>query len=511
MVRMRGIDSSSRIIRFVRPLAPWTPYLTAAAIYLTAGAAVVLRGRITADEGWYTYISTIVYQGRLPYRDFLFTQGPLMPYVYGAFFFFLGADIVIGRLISLVIGLVSALLLMRASSLISGKTATWIVALILPANLSYIFDTCIVKTQALTVLLSSAVLYILCLPFRTYRIYLSFLFAFLLSLTRLSMLPVLLVLIVHFLICYPEYRHHLFLAVLSVVVSCAAVLILFWSEGNMFFGMIGFHKEYYTVLPPSWEPLLLFAQTALRNQGTILLLLVSSMIVILAMKVRGADNHYRFFFFSLSSWLLITAIHATRVMPYATYQTSNIALISFAAAGPLGKILDPIHGIRYAIAIGMIATAVLVNAPFQEFIVGEEVAGTPKTVRIASDEVRMVAKSESIILTLNPELAIGSGMRLLPGYELGQFSYFHWMGDEDAFNRRVVNKTRFIDDLKQRRANVVCLTERDLAYILTGGNPRERRSLERLIRSGYRRRVTISGFGQFYDTLYVYTRRPSRN
>ncbi|MEX2459297.1 MAG: hypothetical protein WD770_09970, partial [Actinomycetota bacterium] len=38
-----------------------------------------------ADEGFYAYAAKAVMHGQLPYRDFLYTQMPALPYVYGPF------------------------------------------------------------------------------------------------------------------------------------------------------------------------------------------------------------------------------------------------------------------------------------------------------------------------------------------------------------------------------------------------------------------------------------------
>lgn len=39
---------------------------------------------LNQDEGWYLYAARLVSQGQMPYRDFFYTQGPVMPYVYAA-------------------------------------------------------------------------------------------------------------------------------------------------------------------------------------------------------------------------------------------------------------------------------------------------------------------------------------------------------------------------------------------------------------------------------------------
>jgi len=55
------------------------------AIILSAAAVVAAQiGRPNADEGWYLHAGRRATSGDLPYRDFAFTQPPLIAYVYGA-------------------------------------------------------------------------------------------------------------------------------------------------------------------------------------------------------------------------------------------------------------------------------------------------------------------------------------------------------------------------------------------------------------------------------------------
>ena len=48
-------------------------------------AVALWFGALNQDEGWYVYAAQLVAEGLLPYRDFFFTQAPVMPVVYSAF------------------------------------------------------------------------------------------------------------------------------------------------------------------------------------------------------------------------------------------------------------------------------------------------------------------------------------------------------------------------------------------------------------------------------------------
>ena len=60
----------------------WVALLLLTAIELLA---LLLIRTVNLDEGWYLWASKLVYAGQVLYRDFAYTQTPLLPYVYGAF------------------------------------------------------------------------------------------------------------------------------------------------------------------------------------------------------------------------------------------------------------------------------------------------------------------------------------------------------------------------------------------------------------------------------------------
>jgi hypothetical protein len=79
---------------------------------LTLGPLAALRF-VDVDEGSYAAASTLALDGVVPYRDFLYTQTPVLPYVYGAWSALLGEHWLVLRGLSLVLGLAVAALLTR--------------------------------------------------------------------------------------------------------------------------------------------------------------------------------------------------------------------------------------------------------------------------------------------------------------------------------------------------------------------------------------------------------------
>ena len=122
--------------------------------FVVLGAAAVWMGGLNQDEGWYLYAANMVAEGQVPYRDFFFTQGPVMPWVYSAFagiwktWGLLGA-----RVFTLglgVLGIVLAMGLARRLAPDGQKGAAGLIVLfLLGCNLYHLYYVAIPKTYAL--------------------------------------------------------------------------------------------------------------------------------------------------------------------------------------------------------------------------------------------------------------------------------------------------------------------------------------------------------------------------
>ena len=129
-------------------------WILAIGAFAVLGGAAVWMGGLNQDEGWYLYAANLVAEGKMPYRDFFYTQGPLLPIVYSAFTWVWGAFGVLGaRVFTLglgVAGIVFAAALARrlAPEGAKGDAALYAV-LLLGANLYHIYYVTIPKTYAL--------------------------------------------------------------------------------------------------------------------------------------------------------------------------------------------------------------------------------------------------------------------------------------------------------------------------------------------------------------------------
>ena len=132
-------------------------WLFAVGACLVLGAASVWMGGLNQDEGWYLYAANLVAEGKVPYRDFFYTQGPMLPIVYSAFtriwktFGILGA-----RVFTFAIGafgiLLAAVLARRLAPEGRRGEAALATLLLLGSNLYHIYFVTSPQTYALAAL-----------------------------------------------------------------------------------------------------------------------------------------------------------------------------------------------------------------------------------------------------------------------------------------------------------------------------------------------------------------------
>ena len=121
--------------------------------FLIAAFVAVLAvwwGAVNQDEGWYLYAARLVGEGKMPYRDFFFTQGPVLPFIYSALPVH---GLLSGRLVTFAFSLLATF---TAIALARGfvsperrKAVSVTVFAMLACNLYHVYFTTIPKTYAI--------------------------------------------------------------------------------------------------------------------------------------------------------------------------------------------------------------------------------------------------------------------------------------------------------------------------------------------------------------------------
>lgn len=137
-----------------------------AAAFAALAVFAVLFGSLNQDEGWYLYAAQLAGEGKMLYRDFFFTQGPVMPVVYASLSWMWKAwGVIGGRALSAAFGALSILfaaaLAWRIAREGAKAAAAVTVSLVLGSNLYHVYFLSIPKTYSLSALALAAGLYLL--------------------------------------------------------------------------------------------------------------------------------------------------------------------------------------------------------------------------------------------------------------------------------------------------------------------------------------------------------------
>ena len=132
-------------------------WLLATGAFAVLGGASVWMGGLNQDEGWYLYAANLVAEGKTLYRDFFYTQGPMLPIVYSAFTWIWKSFGILGaRVFTLLIGafgiLLAAALARRLAPEGRRGEAALATLLLLGTNLYHVYYLTIPKTYALAAL-----------------------------------------------------------------------------------------------------------------------------------------------------------------------------------------------------------------------------------------------------------------------------------------------------------------------------------------------------------------------
>jgi len=130
-------------------LGGWIPAVLALLVAACVAALSVWWGAVNQDEGWYLYAARLVGEGKLPYRDFFFTQGPVLPFLYSVLPIH---GLLSGRLVTLGFSLVATLMAVAFARQLVAPERRGAVSLavfsLLSCNLYHVYFTTIPKTYA---------------------------------------------------------------------------------------------------------------------------------------------------------------------------------------------------------------------------------------------------------------------------------------------------------------------------------------------------------------------------
>jgi len=540
-------------------------WVCALAVCLVLTCANFYMGDLNQDEGWYLYAARLVHEGQMPYRDFAFTQGPVMAYAYSiAYPLVASGGVAAGRLVTALIGfaatLCAAWLAFNTTGTDRRRAAALATFTLIAVNVYQSYFFTIVKTYSLCALLLMLGFVALSFANRRYGQFWTAIAGALMTLAAGTRISIGIVLPVVFLFLFfgGERRRlgWLWFALGSGVTVCMVfVPLLVASADNVLFGMVKYHSgrvvaglqacmvykagfisrvvQAYCLAISLFAGIVLFrlfrisgdcgagtGQAGRAGEGGPAMRQGTEDIMGIAVdRGVGLVSTGAMQWMMWTSVAAVTMVHIWAPFPYDDYQVAIFPL--FAAA--LSCVMVQLPSCRRAVSWLLVTVFVLsvlssFSSPInQSWVIRQrdriwwrmKDEYPLKKLQKAGAIVRELGGKDLRLLTQDTYLAVEAGMRVPPGLEMGPFSYYPGLDDETASKRRVLNARMMKDLLRSTDCPVAAISGYGLAIRSPGVVEipfAERTGLLRTLKERFRTVRVVSFFGQDLTDLKIMTR-----
>ena len=476
-------------------------------LYIATSIVFIFYGELNADEGWYLYAGKLVYSGDILYKDFAFTQTPLLPYVYGFFQNFSSSPLFLGRTISVILSTTALFFSVQAAKKIGGATASALTAILWTTFTYGIYYQSITKTYALLLFfLSGAVYFVLASKDQEKERVLVSAFVILASLTRLSALFFAIPILIY------TFLKGTRTTKLIIVILCAAAIV--------FFGFLAFSNwpaTYWNIIlhhTNQWGnisniekvktilfqrlPLLLLAfptyailliaivglnftafLTFLRNNQAIFLVLIS--LIMFTLPNLASGGFYSEYFIPLL-FLLFPILSSVIVALWSSQSKAS----------------------RMALQVILLSTFILgFLRGGNEYVdtCGGELPSYE--VQELADIVQANSNTDDLVFAFEGLwIAIEAKRLTLPNMTMAQFSYFE--GDSNkAVQYHLINDEMIIEAIQKREPRILILTRYDWDLLNTSDKFED---IKNSILANYTLFISQDNFGQTQDYVEIYFR-----
>ena len=503
---------------------PGLPWLLAGGVALCVAYFSIWYGGLNQDEGWYLYAAQMVRAGKMPYRDFFFTQGPALPFVYSALAGLWAPDALLsgllgGRVVTFLLGLFSTAcavgLVRRLVPEDRRGRASLIVFALLACNIYHVYFTTIPKTYALgSLFVMAGFLLLACRsPFAAFAGGLSLAFA---TGTRISLILILPVVGVTLLVRFRAFRWRFLWFGLGGALGLFLTYGLFALDPVSRASLLA--AQSYHAARGGFDPFFAIGSVSRLSRGYAALGMVLFGVL---MTRRPAPTEPRLpIEQSTILWMLglsfaaVFLLQISAPFPYDDYQVPIM--------GMLTVLISSWYCRRGGAAWFAVLAAGLVSftapqlqkwttyAPDRFWSQKREMTELAK-LRQVGGIINALDPDGTDILTQDLYLAVETGRTVPPGLEMGPFSYFPEMSTEDARAVHVLNRELMENLLESAPCRVAACS--DYAFAISAPQcsetPREEqmglfRRLKRHYEWGY---PPVRNFGQNSTTLLLLKRK----
>ncbi len=498
-------------------------------LFLAVTATFFFLGRLNSDEGWYLYASKLVYSGEIPYKDFAYTQMPLLPYIYGLPQLVLPSSIYVGRLTSLFISLCNFVVSVKVANKYGGAAAGGITALLL-ATFSYgLYYSVIVKTYALLAFLFTLTFAALSLDSaKPTKYVLPVLFSLCATLIRLSAIFFAVPIIIYSYYFAPRRKDKGLILLIIIALSLFFLRFYLADVDAAKWNLLAYHVSQWGDVTFSFKlnEIRQFRIPAiLQVIGTYLVFTavsISSFVIISIRKHFSQNYAGKGWFFSVMADIGgKIAVPAVMLFGLLAFALSHLAAggwhIEYLVPSLIGlfpilaivvaKVYDETHSYFSARILWRVMVISLLIA---ELIRGITVPIDIADGRLPVEEMREVATfiatvsepTDRLLVLEALWLAVDSDRYTLPGFSMAQFSYVN-MNSSQAQRFNEVNYDMVFDVIVTSKAEIVAFTDHDWQLLQTGGDID---ILRNELTYRYKLILEQEDFGQGEDTLSIYKR-----
>lgn len=433
-----------------------------AIVYLALAIPTALHGPYNPDEGWYLYDSWLTWSGHLPYRDFGFPQPPLTLFIHGFFQIFLGPGFYIGRIVSVVIGLLALLVTSITAYRIGGQQAGLAAGALLAVSPWFILNMGSVSTYAP----ASLILALILLAAYSRKWWALGALLVLLILTRLPLLVFFPIMTGYVLVAT---RHNRWTSLRNFMLGAvgAGILILgpfiALAPQQTASNIIDYHlitrqsltqtiiesPEYF------WWSIKNFMKTEyFPIYGMWWAIAVGSLIICYLL-----DNRRKFLF--LSCVILATlAVAVSQVFAMSpTYDLPLLIPLAIVGGQGIGRILQVSKKFVVRAAVATAYAALLLTGivspqlpVFEGFGNNEE---SHQNIKRVVRYVQEHTQPDDFIFTPELYIALEANRHSLPGTEMGRFFYFPSMSNDESRQLGVLNQQQFKQIIATRQARLI--------------------------------------------------------
>ena len=478
--------------------------------YVGFSLAYLWLGQANSDEGWYLYASKLVFLGQVPYRDFAYTQMPLLPYIYGVVQI-VQPSLFLGRLTSIFFSVGALGLGILTARKYAGERAGALTALLLASFILGIYFDSIVKTYALVSFFFTATLWVLSTNLKA-KIPLAAFFALAAAMVRLPAIFFAAPIILYGLIAAPSRTIRWTLVVECLAVGILAGWFLLPDLQVAQWNLLGSHLSHWGGIPAIdkiGDILSLRFPDISQNYGPILLLFAA------LFYVAFQNNTTRRFVRGNLAILVVTiglalfaashlanGLWATEYLIPAVVTGMPIAAILlsklYAEQPPDSRIF--LQGICVAVFL-----LLLTSESTQHFDLTGELP-LQEIDQVAAFVAQRSQPTDRVLVLQALWVAVDANRPVLPGMTLAQFSFQNADDTQTAERLHVVNYAMLLEDINRGAARIVVLTQGDW-NMLSGADPPNAAALQQALAQRYRLALTVPQFGQYAQNVFVYESR----